>query len=808
MLALDLRYALRTLIKSRGFTLTATLTLAIGIGAAVATFSVVDAVLLQPLPILQPNRLVFVDAEGVTDHNEVGASWTKYQVLRDTNHSFSGVAAWVGRTFTYNDGVTPQQVVGQRVTWNFFDVLGVGPAFGRTFRQNEDLDTAAPVCIVSHGFWAQRLGADPAVVGRAIRIDGRDTIIVGVLPSTFRLQFTAAEPAIFLTAPFTPAILTAPQIKNGAGFLAYFARLKPGVTLARAKDDLAAIDLAYRQQFGSYVDARRFALRMTPFVDNLVGDVRRPLLVLMGAVLLVLLIACANVAHLLLARTTARRHEIALRLALGASRPRLIRECIIESFLLSLLGCAGGSWLASEAIQLLASYGPATIPRLKDAGPNLLVLGFAIGLAGATAFIFGLVPALRAAGTSVGQVLKDSRAGGLTSGTTSRLHNALAVSETAITVALLVAAGLLTRSFVTMAAVSPGFDAHGVYAAAVALPRGKYTTPPAREAFFTQLLDRLHRVPGLSGVGATSVLPISGANFGFFFYVEGQSPLGPGKDPLISVRHVSQDYFQVMRIPVTRGRVFTEADNAASRPVAIINETTARRYFAGVDPVGRHLANDGDRVMREIVGVVGDVHFDGPAKSGQDELYLPYRQVPWPTMTIVAASNLPGAQVVAALRREVGRIDPDQAVAEIRPMDDIVAASMTQQRFAMSVLGAFALIAVVLAVIGLYGVTALFVGQRRHEFGIRLALGARPGDVLGLVMSRSARLVGAGIGVGLLLAVASSRALSGLLFGVTATNPVTYVVVAIVVGLVGLLAAYLPARGVLRVDPVRALRSE
>lgn len=808
MFSHDIRYALRTLIKSRGFTVTAALTLAIGIGAAVATFSVVDAVLLRPLPIPQPNRLVVIDAEGVIDHNEVGASWTKYQVLRDENHTFSGVAASVGRTFTYNDGVTPQQVVGQRVTWNFFDVLGVAPAVGRTFRSNEDTETATPVCILSHGFWTQRLNGDPSVIGRAIRIEGRDTVIVGVLPATFRLQFTAVEPAIFLTAPYTPAILTAPQIKAGAGFLAYFARLKPGVTLAQARDDLAAIDGAYRQQFGGYVDARRFGLLMTPFVDNLVGDVRRPLLVLMGAVLLVLLIACANVAHLLLARGTSRRHEIALRLALGVSRPRLVRQFIIESFLLALLGCAGGVWLASEATGLLAAYGPANIPRLKEAGPDLTVLGFAVALAAATAFVFGLAPALRAARTSVGQVLKDRRAGGVTSGTVSSLHNALAISETAITVALLIGAGLLTRSFVRMAGVDPGFDPHGVYAAGIALPRGKYTTPPAREAFFTQLLEHLHRLPGLSGVGATSVLPITGSNFGFFFYVEGQSPVGPGKDPLISVRHVSPTYFQVMRIPVRRGRAFTDADAATSRPVAIINETTARRYFAGVDPIGRHLANDGDHVMREIVGVVGDVHFDGPAKTGQDELYLPYRQVPWPTMTIVAASTLPGAQVIGALRAEVGRIDPDQAVAEIRPMDDIVAALMTQQRFATSVLGAFAVIAVVLAVIGLYGVTALFVGQRRQEFGIRLALGARPADLLALVMTRSARLIGVGVVTGLVLAAASSRVLSGLLFGVTAINATTYATVTIVVCVVGLVAAYLPARAAVRADPVRALRSE
>lgn len=802
----DLRYALRTLAKSRGFTLAAALTLAIGIGAAVATFSVVYAVLLRPLPIAQPDRLLTIDAQGVTDHNEVGASWTKYELLRDSNHSFSGIAAWVERTFTYNDGVTPQQVAGERVTWNFFHVLGVEPVLGRTFHPDEDVEGASAVCIVSNGFWVQRLGADPSAIGRAIRLEGRDTVIVGVLPASFRIQFTATEPAIFMTAPYTPAIMTAAQVKAGAGFLGYFARIKPGVTLAQATADLSRVDASYRQQFGGYVDANRFVLHAVPFVDSLVGDVRRPLLVLMGAVLLVLLIACANVAHLLLARATARRHEIALRLALGVSRRRLIGQFMLESLILALLGCAAGVWVASEAIGLLAAYGPPNIPRLKDATPDLTVLGFAIAASVATAFIFGLVPALRAGATPVGQVLKDGRAGGLTSGGVSRLHNALAISETAVTLALLVAAGLLTRSFIRMDSVDPGFDSRGVYAANIVLPRGKYATPVAREAFFSNLLDRVHRVPGLTAIGATSVLPIAGSNFGFFFYVEGQSPLGPGKDPLISVRHVSPDYFRVMRIPLERGRAFTDADDAKSRPVAIINETTARRYFAGTDPIGRHLANDGDRVMREIVGVVGDVRFDGPAKSGQEELYLPYRQVPWPTMTIVATSDLPASEVIGALRHEVAQIDPDQAVAQIRPMDDVVAASMTQERFAMSVLGAFAIIAVVLAVIGLYGVTALFVGQRRHEFGIRIALGALPADVLGLVMQRSAALVAVGVGAGLALAVVSSHVLGRLLFGVSATNLATYVAATLVVCVVSVIAAYIPARRAVAVDPIRVLR--
>ena len=803
----DVQYAIRTLAKTPTFTAIAVVTLATGIGATVGIFTIVNAVLLRPLPIRDPEQVGIVNAQEVKRHDTVGASWTKYEVMRASNHVFTSTAAYVDRDVTFGSGNTPEQILGARVTWTFFDVLGVPPALGRTFRPEEDVENASPVAIITDGFWQRQLGAAPDAVGRSIKIDGRDTVVVGVLPPGFRFQFSNREPQVYLTAVFTPAIMTAAQVRHGAGFLEYIVRLKPGVSFAQASSDLASVDAQYQRDFGSFVDANRYALHLVPFTENLVGVVRPALLMLLGAVGLVLLIACANVAHLLLARSAVRQREIAVRLALGASRPRLIQQFLTESLVLSLGGCALGAMMARSAIGLLVAHGPANIPRLRDVTADARVLAFSIAVSLLTAVIFGIAPAVRASGITVG-VLNDGRGGGLTSRSSSRFHNLLAASETAITVTLLIAAGLLFQSLVRMQAVNPGFNPDHVYAARIALPRAKYAQPFQREAFFTQLLRNLQSAPGLTRVGATSVLPMNQENFGFFFFVEGQPSLGLGRDPVTSARHVSADYFDVMRIPLRRGRTFTDGDNAQSRPVAIVNETTARRYFPNVDPVGRHFAITGDNVPREIVGIVGDVRFDGPARSDQDEVYLPYRQVPWPTMTVVAASSLGADQIAAVLRREVTRLDPDQAVAELTTMQHVVAASTTQQQFTTSLLGAFALLATTLAVIGLYGVTTLFVNQRRHEFGIRMALGAQRSAVLLLVIRQGMRAILGGAVVGLLGAFAASRVLSGLLFGITATNPVTYAAAAGALCIVGLVACYVPARRAVAIDPALALRHE
>jgi len=778
-------------------------TLAAGIGATVGTFTIVNAVLLRPLPIEAPADLVTVDAESVTTHARVSASWTKYQVVRDGNRAFADVAAWAGRELAFSDAGNPEQVNGARVTWNFFRVLGVSMAAGRDFVAAEDVENAAPVAVITEGLLQRRFGGDRAqAVGRNVTIEGRATTIVGVLPPGFRFQFTDREPQIYLTTVQTPGAMTVAQIQHGAGFLGYVGRLKRGTSLQDAVADLARIDARYREQFGSYLDASRFTLHIVPFTENLVGDVRPGLLVLMGAVGLVLLIACANVAHLLLARAASRQHEIGVRLALGASRARLVRQLLVESLLLSGAGCAVGWWAVTLVIDILVARAPANIPRLRDAQPDAMVLAFALVVSCVTAVVFGVAPALRATRVRVGDVLRDSRPGGLTSRAAGRLHRLLATSETAVTVALLIAAGLLFQSFVRMQRTDVGFRPEGVYAAQIALPRAKYPQPADRERFFTRLLDNVRRQPGLADAGAISYLPMGGANYGFFFYRED----APDRESPIAVRHVGGEYFHAMQIPLRRGRVFTDRDDARAVPVAVINESAAKHHFGDGDPIGRRIASTSDRVTREIVGVVSDVRYDGPARSGQDELYVPYRQLPWPSMSIVVRSTLPADQVVASLRGQVAALDADQAVADIRPMPGIVAASMTQQAFTSGLFGVFALLATTLAVVGLYGVTTLYVSQRRHEFGIRMALGARPEDVLRLVMTEGARMVAIGAVVGVAGALAARRVLSGLLFGVTPSDVTTYAAGAAIVCIVGLVACFVPARGAVSADPLRALR--
>ncbi|MBI4473313.1 MAG: ABC transporter permease, partial [Acidobacteria bacterium] len=552
----DVRYGIRMLRQSPTFALVAIGTLALGIGTAVGIFTVLNGILLRPLPVQEPDRLAVIVSKSLEapGNAKIPASWTKYQLLRAQSRTFEGLGAYVERDFTVDPGDGPVRVRGARVTAGVFDVFGIAPSPGRTFRVEEDVDGAAPVAVITDAFWRGRLSAASDIIGKAIRIEGRLTSIVGVLPPGFRLRFSDNEPQVYLTCVFTPDVMTAEQIRSGAGFLTYVGRLRPNATFEAAGADLAAIDERYRQEYGGFADATKLGLRVIPFVEDLVGSVRPALNVLLGAVLFLLLIACANVAHLLIARAALRRREVGVRLAIGASHVRLLRQFLTEAVLLAFGGCVLGIMLAEIAVGILVAYGPPNIPRLADVKPDASVLAFAVTIASVTAVIFGLIPALRIRSMAVAESLRNGRTAGLANRSSGRLQQSIAISEAAVTVVLLIGAVLLFRSLIQLQSVNSGFDSKSVTTAEISLQQSKYVEPSQREAFFTEVLHSLQAKPGIEAVGATSYLPMAGGLYGFFFFIEGQPSLGVGRDSTINVRHVSADYFRAMEIPVLRGR--------------------------------------------------------------------------------------------------------------------------------------------------------------------------------------------------------------------------------------------------------------
>ncbi len=803
----DVRYAARTLLKSPGFTAIAVLTLALGIGANTAIFSVCNAVLLRPLPVKDPSGLVVVSSENLNTHVfGIGMSWPKFKMVAEQSRTFASLMAYVLRDVAISDGSTPQQIRGARVTASFFSVLGVQPALGRSFEATEDHEGGAPVAVLSYSLWQRSFGGDKKIVGRAITVDGQSTTVVGVMPRQFKFQFSASEPEILLPRVFEPTGITQREIQSGAGFLAANARLSRGASIAEAQAELNTINARYRQAYGSNVDAAKNGLHCEPFIDNVVGPVRPALLVLLAAVGLVLLIACANVAHLLLAKAAAHERETTIRIAIGGSMGRLVRQFMAESLMLSALGCGLGLLIASWAISLFSAAGPLSVPRLQDSSLDPTVALFAIALSVLTAVIFSLAPLLHASRLDLNSALREASRNSSQSRRSGFARNALAASQTALALALLIGAEVLIANFVRLQSVNPGFDAHNVLTADVALPVEKYT-PARQERFFTDAVERVRALPGVQSAAVISFLPMGSSRFGFYFFVEGTPSLGLGKDPVIWVKHVSAGYFQTMKIPVLAGRAFSEQDAGGSTPVAIINQTTARKYFPGVNPLGRHLANSRYRIMREVVGVVADVRFAGPDQPVSEELYLPYRQVPWPTMTLVVRTGLDPLYLAAAIKREIAKIDPDQPVASVLTMEQLVSDAVSRQRFTTFLLAAFALLALILASIGLYGVIAFFVAQRTREIGIRIALGAQRRDVLKMVAVQGLKLTLAGIVVGLIGAYVGIKFMSTLVANMQAAAP-AFVLGPVFLVLIALGAALLPARRAARVDPIEALRAE
>ncbi len=805
---LDVRHGMRRLRRAPAVTAIAIVTLALGIGATCTIFTVVNTVLLQPLPFRDPERLVAV-AQTTADRlaGSVPVSFTKYEALRDQSRSLETLAVYYPLTVSLGGDSEPELLEGARVSGDVFGALGTRPALGRGFTPQEDAPGGADVAVITDGLWHRRFGGDPAVLGRRLRLDGRDVAIVGVLPATFRFPLQLPEPQLWLPRVFEPDFLTRAQVHSGAGYLSLVARLRDGESVAHAQAELQTIEARYAAQFASYVDATRFHLQATPLAESLVGAARGPLVVLLAAVAFVLAIACANVASLQLARASTRVREIAVRKALGASRPRLVGQLLIESLGLALVGGGLGVLLAFWTLPLAQRVSAGTLPRLEETHVDGAVLLFALALCGVTSVAFGIVPALHASRGDVQDGLRHGGRGSSDGGARRRLR-VLFVAETAVALVLVTGAGLLIKSLTRLVHVDPGFETRGVMTMPVALPASRYPEPARQAEFYRQLLERVAALPGVASAAGTSALPLAGNYRMVFFCPEGQVCQGIGKDPVIAMRQVTPGYFETMRTRLVAGRGFTAADTATSVPVVVVNETTARRFWPGESAVGKHLANSRDRTQREIVGVVANVKFRALDAPDVEEMYLPLAQVPWPTVTIVARSDADPRPIAAAVRQEVARLDPDIAIAGAQGLSEVVAGSVAQPQLVVRVVATFAALALALACIGIYGVMTYSVAERTREFGVRMALGADARNVLGLVVREGMGLALVGVGAGMALSLGVTRLLAAFLFGVTATDPWTFAGAAFLIALTALVACAAPAWRGMRLEPVRALRRD
>ena len=803
----DLRYALRTLAKEPGFTIVAILTLALGIGANTAIFSLIDSVLLNPLPYKNPASLVSIVA-GNRESGTTGTpvSFTKFQALEQQTKTLESVGAFYQTTMNMTGRGEPEDINVNRVNADFFHALGVMPAMGRDFLTAEDQIGGADVAILSNAFWRSQFNSDPNVLGKSLSLDGKPTTIVGVLPRSFEFPFQQPQPDVWVPRVFDILGLRPEQLHMGAGFLFLIARLNPGQTMAQAQAEADGISETYAKAYPGNADAAKHSLDITSLTDNLVGGVRPSLFVLLGAVGFVLLIACANVASLLLTRATAREKEMSIRQSLGATRARLTRQLLTEGLVLAFAGGLIGVVIAAVAMPLLRAGAGNQVPRLDEVHVNGLVLLASFALCVVTGVVFGLAPAVQVAGHDLHGTLKEGR--GTASGGSARARQAMVIAEVAVALLLVTGAGLLIRSFVNLVRVNPGFDSHGVMTFPVSLPTTKYATLPQRAEFFRQALEKIKTIPSVESAGVVSYMPMTGAARYVFFCAEGQVCQGIGKDPLISMKQISEGYFAAMGIPLLRGRVFTNADIDGAPPVVIINQTVAEKYFPGQDPIGKTLQNSRDRIPLQIVGVVADAKITSLSAPKFEEMYRPHLQAPWMAMTFVVRSNSASPPLVAAVREKIQSIDPDLAVSGVQSLDQLVSDSVGQPRLLTALVGAFAGFALLLAAIGIYGVMAYSVSHRLREMGIRMALGAAPRDIVRLVVGQGMRLVLAGIVIGFVASLWLTKFLASQLFGTQPKDPVTFAVVAVGLALVALAACLIPARRAMRVDPMVALRYE
>ena len=793
----DIRYGIRQMLKAPGFTIVAILTLAFGIGATSAIFSVVNGVVLRPLPYPEPERLVRV-FEVVPHYGRFAVAPATFLDWRKQNDVFERLATYNNGTETFTGSEGPERITMTLVSWDIFDLLKISPALGRTFRQEEDLPKQNNAIVLSHGMWQRRFGGDPTVLGRAISLSGVPVTIVGVMPQGFYFPNRETE----FWRPI--GLLDPSKAARGAHFLSAIARLKNGVSVQQAS---AAMKIISERLAKQYVDSSRDESAETILMhDLIVAPIRPMLMTLLAAVGVVVLIACANVANLLLVRASVREKEIAIRAAMGAGRRRLVMQMLAESLVLAIVGGACGvllAWLAITPIQTLSA---GSIPRVADVALDRNVLAFALLVSVATGLLFGLAPAWQVSHGGFGAALKEGGRSSTASGG-RKLRNALLVAEVALSIVLLVGAALLLRSFAKVTGINPGFDPENVLAFRVSLPPATYSETHQQIAFFDRFLDRLQATSGVRSAGMVQTLPMRG---GYVLSVSIQGrPVEPGAEPSAVYRAVSPGYFTALQIPVVRGRTFNAQDTEKSPLVAVVDEAFVKRHFPNVDPIGQGIdIGNGTDGFAQIVGVVGNVRYDGLDTTPDPTMYMPFKQDPFGGMWIVVRTAGDPQQFVGTARQVVREIDSGLPAFSMTPLTAVISDSVAQRRFSMLLLAVFALVALFLAAVGLYGVVAYSVSLRTQEIGLRMAIGAEPGDVLRMVVGGGMKLAVIGIAIGIAAALAVARVVETMLFDVTPFDPTSYAATVAVLLTVCVLASYLPARRAMGVDPLVALRQE
>jgi putative ABC transport system permease protein len=803
MLRQDVRYALRLMAQRPGFTGVVVLTLALGIGANTAVFTVINAVLLRPLPFKDPGTLMAIwEDDRMNAKPRYDVAPANFQDWREQSRAFEHVAAYVEGSMGFSAGGESVRLSGAAVTPNFFDALGVRPILGDGFTATHGISGQHRVLMLSYDTWQRQFKGDPAIIGRALDVGAPAPFrVVGVLPRSVR--YPSRETAYWRPLAMVPQTLA----NRSLHFLNVIGRRRPGVTVRQAQADMDAI--AARQQKAFPATNERRGVTLVPLTEQIVGEVRRPLYVLAAAVFMVLLIGCANVGNLMLIRAAARRRELAIRVALGADRMRIARQLFVEGLMLAGAGAAAGLALAAWATSILSHVAEPYVPRIADAGIDLRVLAFLGVVSVASGLLFALAPVLTSGREDIREALQDN---GRTAGpgpAARRLRGALAIGELAAACVLIIGAGLVLKSFWRLMQVSPGFATERVLKGEFDLPQARYPDGPQITVFYQTLLERLRQVPGVVAAGVTNGLPMTGSGPTTWLTIEGR-PRPAGEPPEVNYRTASPDYFRALEVPVIAGRTFTEADTATSLTAVVVNRTLVERFFRDQDPLGQRLriGPNPKGAWRTIVGVVGDMHQAGPESPAQPELYLPITQDVFAGLYLAVRTHDDPAALASTVRGLVHTIDPQVPVIAVTTMEEILGEHVASRRLLMILLTMFAGIALLLSLIGIYGVMGNVVSHRTNEIGVRMALGAQRSEILGMILRDGVRLGVSGLGLGIATALAASRLLRAVLFGVTPTDAATYAAVVVLMLVVCLVACYLPARRAARVDPLTAIRAE